>query len=194
MVCDIILHPILPTASDSTPPRPLSLTVLYKISIDCFFLLIFFFSFLFSNTGVELIRCCAALFIGCMLIMYNWMMYACVHLALWTRCFVWKFLCIKFHSVIHACMHINYASILYLLISSFARTGCQTSFRAQVPVLCLFQTDRETEVFEWLPLQWLVIYDLFYTPIQLRPVLPTAFRPPDPPSPRPPPLLLYCSL
>ena len=49
---------------------------------------------------------------------------------------------------------------------------------------------RETdiEVFEWLPVQWLVIWDLLYTPTELRPVLPTAcesgFLPPLP----------YCSL
>ena len=60
MDCDIILHPILPTASDSTPPRPLSLTVLYKISIDYFFVVVVVVAF-FSNTGVELIRCSAAL-------------------------------------------------------------------------------------------------------------------------------------
>ena len=90
----IQLHPVLPTAFRPTPsprfvvvvvcvfflsPLSFSLTVLYKISIDCFF------SLLFSNTGIELIRCSTALFTGSMLIMYNWVMYACVHLTLWTR-------------------------------------------------------------------------------------------------------------
>ena len=40
--------------------------------------------------------------------------------------------------------------------------------------LSLSQTERETEVFEGLPLQWLVIWYQFYTPIKLHPVLPTA--------------------
>ena len=61
MDCDIILRPILPTAYDGAPHG-----VLYKISIGAYF-----FLFLVSNTGVELIRCSAALFTGCMLIMYN---------------------------------------------------------------------------------------------------------------------------
>ena len=67
-----------------------------------------------------------------------------------------------------------------------------------VPVLCLSDTERETEVFEWLPLQWLVIWDLFYTPIQLRQFLPTAFWPTPSRSVffffSPPLLLPYCSL
>ena len=78
----------------------LSLTVLYKISMDCF-------CFLFQYQLHGLIRCSAALVAGCMLIMCNRVMYAGVHLALWTRCFVWKFLCITFHSLIHAYMYTN---------------------------------------------------------------------------------------
>ena len=80
MDCDIILRPILPTVFVCAAPPPPPLTVLYKISIDCSF-----FSCFFSNTGVELIKCSAALFTGCMLVMYNRVMYACVHLALWSR-------------------------------------------------------------------------------------------------------------
>ena len=57
---------------------PLILTVLYKISIDCF-------GFLFQYWSYELIRCSTVLFTGCMLIMYNWVMYAWVDLAMWTR-------------------------------------------------------------------------------------------------------------
>ena len=56
-------------------------------------------------------------FTGCMLTMYNWVMYACVHLALWICCFVWKFSCIKFHSLIHTYICIQMMPvILYLLI------------------------------------------------------------------------------
>ena len=44
MDCDIILCPILPTACDSAP-----LTVLYKISIDCFSFFSFFFLCFFSS-------------------------------------------------------------------------------------------------------------------------------------------------
>ena len=56
----------------------LSLTVLYKISIGCF-------RFLFQYWSYELIKCSTALFAGCILIMSIWVIYACVHLALWTR-------------------------------------------------------------------------------------------------------------
>jgi len=37
------------------------------------------------NTGIELIRCSTALFTGCMFIMYNWVVHACVQLAQWTH-------------------------------------------------------------------------------------------------------------
>ena len=95
------------------PPSPL----LFFISIDIFLPP----PFPPRNTGVELIRCSAALFTGCMLIMYNWVMYACVHLALWiSYVCMRKFSCITFRSLIHACMYINYACnfIFYLSVAS----------------------------------------------------------------------------
>ena len=76
----------------------LSLTVLYKISIGCF-------RFLFQYWSYELIKCSTALFAGCILIMSIWVIYACVHLALWTRYDV----CENSHSLVHAYMYINYA-------------------------------------------------------------------------------------
>ena len=44
----------------------------------------------------------------------------CTSGAVNTLCFVWKFSCIKFHSLIHACMYINYAYnfIFYLSVAS----------------------------------------------------------------------------
>ena len=64
-----------------------------------------------------------------------------------------------------------------------SRVPLDKCFRARVPVLCLSQTERETEVFEWLPLQWLVIWDLFYTPYNSA----QSFRPPPPPTHTHPP-------
>ena len=59
----IELRPVLPTACESDV-LALSLTVLYKITIDCF-------CFLFQYLSYELIMCFIALFAGCMLLMYN---------------------------------------------------------------------------------------------------------------------------
>ena len=112
---DIILHPFLPTACDSNPLPPPP-TVLYKISIDS----------LppppHPSTGVEWIRCSAALFTGCMLVMYNSDVYMCTSGAVNMLCFVWKFSCIKFLSLIHACMYINDACN-FINYSSVASQG-----------------------------------------------------------------------
>ena len=96
----IEVRPVLPTACESfNSPPPL----LFFISIGCF-------RFLFQYWSYELIRCSTALVTGCMFIMCNRVMYPCVHVALWTRCFVWKFSCITFHSLIYAYMYTNDAS------------------------------------------------------------------------------------
>ena len=48
-----------------------------------------------------------------MLIICNWMMYGLYSSgAVNTLCFVWKFSCITFHSLIHAYVYINNASNL----------------------------------------------------------------------------------
>ena len=69
--------------------------------------------------------------------MYNWVIFACVHLALWTRyafvckllCSMYKFSCIQLHVFIDAYMYINDTQYLFLLfISGLARTSCYTGF------------------------------------------------------------------
>ena len=100
-------------------------------------------------------------------------------------CSVWKFSGIRFHSLRPqrpVCISMM-PVILYLLINSFARTSCQMGFWLNLNYnpckivlelefqFSVSQTQSETEVFMWLPLWWLVIWDLFYTAIQLRVVL-----------------------
>ena len=60
--------------------------------------------------------------------------------------------------------------------------------------ITLLGRETDSEVFEWLPLQRLVIWDLLYTPAELRPVLPTACESVSLPPPPPHPTLLYCSV
>ena len=65
-----------PPPCPSPPPPHSPLLFFIRQELNAFFVSALFF--FLSNTGVELIT-------GCMLIMYNWVMYACVHLVLWTH-------------------------------------------------------------------------------------------------------------
>ena len=75
----IELRPVLPNTCES------DLFCLFFFSPLLFFISIECFSFLLQYWSYDLIRSSTALFTGCKLIMYNLMMYAHVHLALWTR-------------------------------------------------------------------------------------------------------------
>ena len=62
------------------------------------------------------------------------------------------------------------------LSHSLAWTSCLTGFWLDLDYsFCKMgvSSSNSSEVFEWLPLQWLAIWDLLYTPAELRPVLPT---------------------
>ena len=71
-----VLFQLLVRVTPPPPPPPPPFTVLYKISIDCCFLFQYY-------SWID--QWFAALFAGCILMMYNWVMYASVRLALLPR-------------------------------------------------------------------------------------------------------------
>ena len=59
-------------------------------------------------------------------------------------------------------------------VSHSVRKHRCTQARTHTHSLSFYEHCGDNDVFKWLSLQWLVFWDLLYTPIELHPVLPTA--------------------
>ena len=115
----IELRPVLPTACESD----LFVVVVFPSSFSLSFTVVsclFLFSFPILVIWINQMLYC--IFAGCMLIMYNSDVCMRASGAVNTLCFVWKFSCIKFHSLIHAYKYINDAC--NFIFSSLAMTSC----------------------------------------------------------------------
>ena len=133
VIWDIDFCPVLLTACASDflcDFSPLPCCCLYKISTDCFCVFFFFSPILviwIYQLFYQLFYCLICL------CMYNWVMCAlyasatvntlgsCLEVCMLCQ-FVYKFLCIKFHSLIH--VYGWCPVILFLLITSLVRTRC----------------------------------------------------------------------